>query len=855
MSVTQQPFLRAVNLSKRYGAVEALQQVSLNIYPGEIIGVVGDTDSGKSTLLRLVAGGAAPDSGQFYVNGRRASLFPSHRAVRYGIKAVHQDIHIAKHMNALGYVFAGQPPRQGPVFRVLGWWNQRQMRTAAAAQFERLGFEPVPLDCPMDDLTNTQRRMVGFVYATILSPQLLLLDEPMNAVEAYRANILDLIQGLRRQNGSVLLVTQNLDDIFQLSDRIIVLSAGRKIAERCTTDTSEEEVVRLILGSVESRLTPAVWALSNYFEVRRQAEKLDWLNKALEHRAVQLQALADVAQSATSILDRDKLLVQAVQIIQQRFGYYYVGIYLVDPSNSVVRLRSSASREGYPPQPGEIELAVSEHDGGMIGWCAATGRSHLANDVSQDQLFEPEAKLPYARSECVLPLRIGRRILGVLDLQSDTVGTFNEQDELVLQSLADQLSIAIRNADLFEAAQIARQQADEANRYKSVFLSNMSHELRTPLSAIIGHTQAMLDIHADYYSVTLPDEYRHDLNTIRTSGEHLLALINDILDLNKIEVGELKLNRTVADLSHILNDALYTTSGLIHGKPIELFREYTDSLPPVWVDKVRTRQVILNLLSNAAKFTEQGSITVTTEVRDEDIVVAVIDTGIGIPPHIQSIIFDRFRQGDPAAARKYGGTGLGLNISRQLVTMQGGRIWVESKMGEGSTFRFTVPRATPAQLAVHGGAGFASPPLDNQRSVVFEAGPETWQRSNIRLILLAWHTTSGPASFQSVLEKAGYAVEPTPVDTAVIEMAEVMLPDLIIFDAAEPASYEVLCALLAAPEPAQAIPVIALAGSPVPVACEAAASARDASVVWLPKAEALPPRMLHMVRACFENDG
>jgi signal transduction histidine kinase/ABC-type branched-subunit amino acid transport system ATPase component len=834
------PFLRAVNLSKRYGGVEALRGVSLDIYPGEVIGVVGDTNSGKSTLLDLIAGGLRPDDGRFYVEGKPVRLWPVYHAVRHGIRAVHQNINIAEHMSAIGYIFGGQTPQRRVPLRWLGWWDKDQLRRQAEAEFVRLGFVPPPLDCPLNDLTSAQRKMVAFVHATIWSPRLLLLDEPMDALESHKAHIFRLIEHARAAGNSVLLVTQNLEDVFHISDRILVLNAGQKIAVRHKSDTTAEEIVSLILGSVEDKLTPAVWALSNYFEVRRQADELDRLNKALEQRAIQLQAHAEVARSVTSILDRDELLTQIVEIIQQHFGYYHVAIFLLDSSKQYAVLRSCASQSPRQPGPGEVQIPLG--DGTMVGWCITTGQAHLANDVSQDALFKPESTLPDARAELVLPLRIGGRILGVLDLQSARVNAFGEDDVLVLQSLADQLAIAIRNADLYEAARVAREQADLANRSKSVFLSNMSHELRTPLSAIIGLTQAMLNPDSRFYNVPVPEEYLRDLTTIRKSGEHLLALINDILDLSQIEAGELKLSQTVIDLSSLLDDARHTASGLLHGRPIMLRTEYPGSLPFVWGDSVHTRQVVLNLIANAIKFTERGSITLRARVEADTCVVSVADTGIGIPEHRREAIFERFQQGDAFTSRKYGGTGLGLNICQQLVHLQGGRIWVESQLGKGTEIFFTLPLATPAQVASYAAQVHDTRPFDARRMVVFSAGELTDTK---HLIVLAQDETPDSFALRQALENAGYVVEHMPATVDVIEMVDIMPPDLIVLDATGAHGADLVRRVADAPH-ILALPLIVLADEVSGLASQLSGSARV-----IAKLEATPRAVLNMVEACL----
>jgi signal transduction histidine kinase/CheY-like chemotaxis protein len=844
-----QPFLKAVKLSKRYGGVEALSDVDLDIYPGEIVGVVGDTDSGKSTLLNLISGVLRPDSGRFYVRGRRVQLSPSFRAAQHGIKVVHQDINVAEHMGALTYIFAGQVPTTNRLWqRWLGWWNTDRLEEYAEKEFSRLGFDIPPLKCPLNDLTSVQRKMVAFVHATIWSPHLLLLDEPINTLEAYRANILHLIRETRRCRRSVLLVTQNLDDIFQIADRILILNAGRKIAERHTADTTVEEVVSLILGSVEEKLTPAVWALSNYFNVRRQADELDRLNKALERRAIQLQAHAEVAQSVTSILDRDELLTQIAQIIQQRFGYYHTGIFLADSEAGCAILRSSASRHEHAELT-ETRFALDEQS--LVGWCALHGESRLSNHVLRDPLFKPERALPDTQSELVLPLRIGRRVLGVLDLQSDHVDAFGEDDVTVMQSLADQLAIAIRNADLFDTAEAAREQADKANRLKSVFLSNMSHELRTPLSAIIGLTQAMLDSNLKIYHTPLPEEYQRDLHTISQSGGHLLALINDILDLSKIEAGHIKLNLSAVDLKGVLNEALFTTQALLHGRPVELRSDFPADLPPIWADSVCIRQVMLNLLSNAAKFTEQGSIQVNIKTTDRMVQVCISDTGIGIPDHVRQNIFDRFHQGDVLTSRKYGGTGLGLSISRQLVELLGGAIWVDSEVGSGSQFYFTIPIATSEQQIQSAALPPETPLYGSQRSVIFDAQHEEPDKEKPKLVLVAQNDLQAASALHQTFEREGYVTELTAADKLSIELAEAILPDLIVLDTTTTTGTRVLKLLLEVSDLTH-IPIMAIVSPEQPD--RPVGQTRPIPVMYLEKSEATPQNILQQARVLMNAD-
>lgn len=249
------------------------------------------------------------------------------------------------------------------------------------------------------------------------------------------------------------------------------------------------------------------------------------------------------------------------------------------------------------------------------------------------------------------------------------------------------------NRQLNEAktvAERARLEAEEANRLKSRFLSNISHELRTPLNAIINFSKLLL-----VGSEGPLTEGQGDLlGRMRDAGEHLLGLLNDMLDLSRIEAGVVELYREETNLADITNGVMSTAVGLTRDKPIQLQAEVAGTLPPVWVDRTRVRQVLLNLLANAAKFTERGRITLAAEAHGNYVLVSVTDTGPGISPADQARIFDAYIKG---IKDKSTGAGLGLNISRQLVEMHGGSIWVESKLGQGSVFYFTLPIAQHGQ--------------------------------------------------------------------------------------------------------------------------------------------------------------
>jgi signal transduction histidine kinase len=239
---------------------------------------------------------------------------------------------------------------------------------------------------------------------------------------------------------------------------------------------------------------------------------------------------------------------------------------------------------------------------------------------------------------------------------------------------------------------LAQRAAEEAKHFRGQFLANMSHELRTPLNAVIGFSETMLNFPMMYNMTELPNEYRGDLEQIHNSGKHLLNIINDILDLSKIDAGRLEVEIGPVELEPIIKGVMSIAVGLVGGKPIKLTRETPEVIPLANGDPIRIRQIFLNVYSNAAKFTDQGSIKLKVTHDDHFITVSITDTGEGIHPKDIDMIFEEFRQGSSGRKRARAGSGLGMTITRQLLTLMGGNIWVESVLGEGSTFSFTLPR-------------------------------------------------------------------------------------------------------------------------------------------------------------------
>jgi signal transduction histidine kinase len=294
------------------------------------------------------------------------------------------------------------------------------------------------------------------------------------------------------------------------------------------------------------------------------------------------------------------------------------------------------------------------------------------------------------RALLAVPLVRDDHLLGGLTVIRKATGAFAPQVIELLRTFATQSSLAIQNARLFLEIEVKSRQLEVASQHKSEFLANMSHELRTPLNAIIGFSEVMSEGMFGELNEK-QQEYSHD---IHASGQHLLSLINDILDLSKIEAGRMELELTDFHLPAAIDNALTLVRERAGRRGIALETRIDERLGQIQADERKIRQVLLNLLSNAIKFTpEGGRIDVEARFRDATMEISVTDTGIGIGPEDQEAVFEEFRQVGRSDKRAEG-TGLGLTLCRKFVELHGGRIWVKSEVGHGSTFTFTIPMRT-----------------------------------------------------------------------------------------------------------------------------------------------------------------
>lgn len=426
------------------------------------------------------------------------------------------------------------------------------------------------------------------------------------------------------------------------------------------------------------------------FWVARDITERKKSEEAIRRRNEYLAASAEIGRLITSTLDLNTIFARTVNLINERFGFYHAAIFIVEETGFNAVLKEATGEAGMEMKKREHALPLNEKS--IVGKVTSEGIPVIVNNTEKDALHRPNPLLPETRAEAAIPLRVGSRIIGAIDIQSKIAEAFTEDEIAVLQTLADQIAVAIDNARSFELSQQAVMEMREVDRLKSQFLANMSHELRTPLNSIIGFSRVILK----GIDGPVTELMQQDLTAIYNSGQHLLGLINDILDLAKIEAGKMELAFDEVNIMDLANSVMSTMTGLIKDKPIQMRKIIEPNLPTVRADAIRVRQVMINLLSNAAKFTEEGEITVTvgphiSPTGHGEIIVSVTDTGAGISVEDQEKLFLPFSQVDASPTRKTGGTGLGLSICQQLINMHGGRIWVESEMGRGSTFHFTLP--------------------------------------------------------------------------------------------------------------------------------------------------------------------
>ena len=434
----------------------------------------------------------------------------------------------------------------------------------------------------------------------------------------------------------------------------------------------------------------AVIAIENV----RLFQELEARTSDLARSVGELKALGEVGQAVSSTLDLQNVLSTIVGRAVQLSGTDCGIIYEYDEPTQEFHLRANYQMEeelvnAYQATP----LRLGQ---GATGRAAETRLPYQIADLRQEHELATRGMRPILfrlgyQSLLAVPLLFEQKIMGALTIYRRETGNFAPEIVNLLQTFATQSALAIQNARLFQEIEDKGRQLEAANRHKSEFLANVSHELRTPLNAIIGFSEVL----GERMFGELNEKQAEYTEDILSSGRHLLSLINDILDLSKIEAGRMELEVTTFHLPDAIENALLLIRERASRHGIKLDRVIDDRLGDFTGDERKVKQVLVNLLSNAVKFTpEGGQIKVEATLGDSAVIISVTDTGIGIAREDQEAIFEEFRQVGSNYAQKREGTGLGLSPTRKFVEMHCGKIWVESELGKGSTLTFTLPIRT-----------------------------------------------------------------------------------------------------------------------------------------------------------------
>jgi signal transduction histidine kinase/CheY-like chemotaxis protein len=517
--------------------------------------------------------------------------------------------------------------------------------------------------------------------------------------------------------------------------------------------------------------------------------------RALDQRVRHLASIGRISTILGSSLDQEVVLDTAARLLAELFNCDHCGIVLIDTADG------HAYRVAEYPTSSEFGNQPVPETNPNFEQLLRSNKTLTAyrNDIDDEDLSRASADNP--RAAMLAPLIARDRVIGGISLDMLSHNrVFTEDEQETFLTIAGQVALAINNARLYE-------QAIAANRLKTEFLANVSHELRTPLNAIIGYSELLL---SQVYG-ELNQKQIDRLNRVNTGGKHLLELINDVLDLSKIEAGQMEISLSPISISEVVADAMADITPQAEAKGLALNLNLNPMLPNIQADGQRVRQIITNLLDNGVKFTTTGSVTLNIEnlviqngiitagimppdyvnAKDGDwLLISVVDTGIGISYDDQAIIFDSFRQADGSSIRKYEGSGLGLAITRQLIKLHHGHIWVNSEPGRGSTFTVILPFI---------------PPQDFKATIPEQADPER------PLILVVDDDPLALQLVQDYLSQDRYQVVGTTSPTQALELARKLRPSVLITDIMMPgiSGWEVLRELKADKETAD-IPIIIL---------------------------------------------
>ena len=523
-------------------------------------------------------------------------------------------------------------------------------------------------------------------------------------------------------------------------------------------------------------------------------------------QAIEMSFLYGVTNAAASASSLDDAVQNVAEELATSLNAASTAVYLpekyVDSDDAEFTLLVPIALAG-SDQPlselSEIRLDTAQN---LIASAANSRRALILQDISDEARYLPV--VAGARSVIIVPLGTAAQLVGVIALESERVGAFNDATLQLLMTLSGTLSAIVQNQQLLQQVQIQNDALRELDRLKSDFLANMSHELRTPLNSIIGFSRVILK----GIDGPLTEMQEQDLTTIYNSGMHLLNLINDILDQAKIAAGKMDLQYDYFEVKPVIDGVRSIGIGLVKDKPIDILVDVAPNLPKAHGDEFRTRQVLLNLVSNASKFTRDGTITVSAyPVRDGEtnsvmVRIDVTDTGIGIADKDIPLLFEAFRQVDSSLTRTAGGTGLGLPIAKSLVEMQGGRMLVQSTVNVGSTFSILLPidpivqpeespkrktdnlddRPSARPLSARNATGHLRMPAELSNDVMDTNPDITRIMTRKRQILLIEDNPEMVDQFRRAMAREGFEIFAATIPLEAEAMASGLHPTIIIMD-------------------------------------------------------------------------
>ncbi|WP_227009124.1 response regulator [Christiangramia fulva] len=535
-----------------------------------------------------------------------------------------------------------------------------------------------------------------------------------------------------------------------------------------------------------------------YLIVHRRTRMLRTRQKVLEERVAErtrevqkrLGELATINHVSTALTEKLKLneLIQLVgDEMKKLFNSDITYLALLDRENNIIN---------FPYQDGD-NIKPQKIGNGLTSKIITTGEPLLINRdtdiVAEFDKMGIKESGKRAVSYLGVPIPVEDKIIGAISVQStQQESRFNEEDKRLLNTIAINVGVALHNAELFEQAREAKIRAEEANEAKSAFLSTVSHELRTPLTSVLGFAKIIRKRLEDkiFPAVNIDDQkikktmkqVSENLDVVVSEGERLTTLINDVLDLAKIESGRMEWNMKPVLMQDAIGRAIASTKSLFENKKVSLKKNIPKDLPMVNGDEDKLIQVVINLLSNAVKFTDKGKVQIEAYLEKDQIIVEVQDTGIGIAEEDRHKVFEKFRQAGDTLTDKPKGTGLGLPICREIIEHHGGIIWMKSELGVGSTFFFSIPVL---------GEGVPQQPLELDRILksLKKQIKHSSQKANVisePTILVVDDATPIRSLLRQELSEAGYRVKEAENGKEALEMVRNSKPDLIILDVMMP---------------------------------------------------------------------